>query len=330
MKQQWVSLHLFYHDDPVPLLLECVQPAIKELFAQHLLQRFFFIRYWQGGPHIRLRLLPSSEAVRETLLALVTMRIEAFFTARPAQSQMREEEYFLLRTRLGLAEYGQADLTPLYPNNSLQYIPYEPEYERYGGIAAMPLVEQHFMESSEIVLTLLQEKPTRNQLSGQALATLFLGIWLCEDDFNALPGIFEEYYDWWSSRYDLGPHFVRLYQRQHENMQRLIHRLRRLKQDIASFSDLREYSSEYTAVIARWISSIYTLKAQLQCLAQDQSTEAPLNIGLLRVLFSCLHMHNNRLGISTVEEAYLAFLLKETLTTMISQSSFSIEEAFHK
>ncbi|HEU5229048.1 MAG TPA: thiopeptide-type bacteriocin biosynthesis protein [Ktedonobacteraceae bacterium] len=326
MKQEWVSLHLFYHDDPVPLLTECVQPAIKELYARHLLQRCFFIRYWQGGPHIRLRLLPRSEAVRETLLELVATRIAAFFTAHPAQSQMREEEYFALRTRFGMAEYGEPDFTPLYPNNALQYIAYEPEYERYGGTAAMPLVEQHFTESSEIALTLLQEKPSRNQLSGHALATLFLGFWLCEDDFNALPGIFEDYYDWWSSGYKLDTHFGRLYQRQHENVRKLIRRLRSLKQDIGAIPDAQEYPSEYTMLIPRWISSICTLKAQLQRLAQEQNVE----IELRRVLYSCLHMHNNRLGISPVEEAYLAFLLKESLATMISQSSFSVEEAFHK
>ena len=190
----------------------------------------------------------------------------------------------------------------------------------------MPLVEQHFTESSEIALTLLQEKPSRNQLSGQALAMLFLGFWLCEDDFKVMPGIFEDYYDWWSSGYKLNSHFGRLYQRQHENVQGLIHRLRSLKQDIGAIPDPQKYPSAYATVIPRWISSICTLKAQLQRLAQDQNVE----IELRRVLFSCLHMHNNRLGISPVEEAYLAFLLKESLATMISQSSFSVEEAFHQ
>ena len=90
MKQHWVSLHLFYHDNPMPLLVECVQPMIKELYARHLLQRFFFIRYWQGGPHIRLRLLPSNEAMREALMALVTTRIEAFFTVGGREPSRRD------------------------------------------------------------------------------------------------------------------------------------------------------------------------------------------------------------------------------------------------
>ena len=331
MKQQWISLHLFYHDNPLPLLVECVQPMVKELSAQNILQRFFFIRYWQGGPHIRLRLLPSSEAARETLLERVTARVEAFFTVHPAQKQVQEEAYSLQRTRFGLAEYGQADQTPLYPNNSLRAIPYEPEYERYGGTSAMPLVEQHFMESSQIALMLLQEQPSRDQLSGQSLAMLFMGNWLCKDDFNALPGIFEEYYNWWSPGSRLGSHFAQLHLRQHERMRDLIHRLQALKPDrAASFEPTRflseDSSGDTSVAISHWISSIYTLKEHLLCLSRNND----LHADILRVIFSCIHMHNNRLGISTVEEAYLSFLLKETLAVMISQSAFSPERAFHK
>lgn len=310
MTEQWVSLHLFYHDDPLPLLLECVQPAVAELQARHALQRFFFIRYWQGGPHVRLRLLPRSEAEQEIIQELVTARAEAFFATHPAQFQIGNDEYVVLRSQRGLAEYGEEDHTPLYPNNSLSAIPYQPEYERYGGARALPLVEQHFMESSEIALALLQRKPTHDQLSGQALAMMFLAAFLCEEKLDIVRTSFENYHSWWKEASSYRLRFQALYVRQKQKIQDLMGRLTTLQHDAQGQTD----------VLSRWISSIHTLKDRLAFLEQEQSgvpgASEEGRATLLEIVFSCIHMHNNRLGVSPIEEAYLAFLLKETLAVM--------------
>lgn len=326
----WLSIHLFYHDDPVPLLLECIKPLIAELRAQQAIERFFFIRYWQGGPHIRLRLLCTRASLRESIQHMLEARVATFFTNHPSLTQIEHETYARYRAALGRREYAQEDQTPLYPNNSFQYIPYEPEYERYGGVEAMPVVEGYFMQSSEIVFDLLQKGPSHDRLTGQAIAMMFLGIWLWENDLTNLPMIFERYSRGWMATFNVDraytpPLFEKKYSRQSQQLRHLVEQLLALKQ--------QQDFSLADSLMARWFAALKTLKEQL-CLLESQgrlqyrpgtgSPEHPEQLkyhSLQGILFSCLHMHNNRLGISLLEEAYLAFLLQQTLTEMIAERS---------
>jgi len=325
---RWLSVHLFYYDDPVPLLLECIKPLIAELRAQQVIERFFFIRYWQGGPHIRLRLLCTQAALRESIQPMLEARVTTFFTHHPSITQIEQETYVRYRVALGRREHAQEDQTPLYPNNSFQYIPYEPEYDRYGGVEAMPVVEGYFMQSSELVLDLLQKRPSHDQLTGQAIAMMFLGVWLWENDLTNLPLLFERYSRGWMASFNVDraytpPLFEKKYSRQSQQLRHLVEQLLALKQ--------QQDFSLADALIARWSTTLKTLKDQL-CRLESQgklqyrpgtsSPEHPEQLryrSLLSILFSCLHMHNNRLGISLLEEAYLAFLLQQTLTEMIAE-----------
>lgn len=325
--QQWLSAHLFYYDDPVPLLVDCVHPLTEELRASQAIQCFFFIRYWQGGPHIRLRLLCADASLRETITSVLEARVKAFFTSQPSKTFIRQEDYSSQRAARSKIEFAQEDQTPLYPNNSLQYIPYAPEYERYGGVEAMPLIEHYFMESSEIVLELLQAKLSHNRLTSKALIMMFLGLWLWENELTCLSEIFERYYRGWISSFSTDrshnpKQFEKQYNRQRQKLQELVKMLLPLKQQQHYVPD--------DPLIARWISIIHTLKEQLYQLEAgdnlypNRSTDPmgyPERHPLQSIILSCLHMHNNRLGISTLEEAYISFLLWQILTEMVADRS---------
>ena len=62
----WQAVHVFYGASPRPLLVECVRPLVDELTADGLLAGHFFINYWLEGPHVRLRLRPSTEDATAT------------------------------------------------------------------------------------------------------------------------------------------------------------------------------------------------------------------------------------------------------------------------
>ena len=53
---QWVSTHLFYPGDRNRVLLDFVLPVASRLVGSGAADRFFFIRYYEEGPHVRLRL----------------------------------------------------------------------------------------------------------------------------------------------------------------------------------------------------------------------------------------------------------------------------------
>ena len=60
MNSDWISLHIHRRGGMDHLLMGGVSPLIEHLRREGVLARWFFLRYWDGGPHLRLRLLPNS------------------------------------------------------------------------------------------------------------------------------------------------------------------------------------------------------------------------------------------------------------------------------
>jgi thiopeptide-type bacteriocin biosynthesis protein len=74
--QLWLSFHVFIPDPLEPFLLDCLLPALETEWAVQRVKRFFFIRYSEGGLHLRLRFLPKkgtdAASLDEWLSHLVT------------------------------------------------------------------------------------------------------------------------------------------------------------------------------------------------------------------------------------------------------------------
>jgi len=116
----WFSYHVFTESDRNWVLTHLVQELVRQLTEQKLIDRFFFMRYNEGGKHLRLRFrgFVSTEQVIDT-------KIQEFFTIDTFQ--VKKEVY-------------------------------QPEMLRYGGIKALPIAEQHFQLSSEVCMAVLNEK----------------------------------------------------------------------------------------------------------------------------------------------------------------------------
>lgn len=327
----WLSTHFFYADDLTTPIVHWVSPLIAELRSRNWLDKYFFVRYWQGGPHIRLRLLPSPTANLEALKALLEEQTLNFVSAHPSTSKIDPQRYDEATARLSWAEYHTDQRVPLYPNNSCQYLPYEPEYHHYGGPAAMPHIETFFMASSDLAADLLAQGLTRNQATSHCLSTLLTAAALGTTDPTDLSRIFENYFQGWermpsqlSDR--LIDQFTCQYERQQAQIRTLVVTLLETAWHDAGASPT------FTSPLARWLAAARLCFAQLTSL--DQS--APLSIqdrlpGLsapTSILLRCAHMHNNRLGVLLLEEAYLLFLLKQTLRE-IECSSPPGEESSH-
>lgn len=129
MQSTWLSVHFFHGGDHDRLLQLLVTPVVQQAGCP-----YFFIRYWEGGPHIRLRLYVADERQTE-IKRLLEDQARAYFAAYPSSRQD-----------------GAYPSQRLLPNDSWQYIPYVPEIERYGNVYTMPLAEQQFHLSSACVL----------------------------------------------------------------------------------------------------------------------------------------------------------------------------------
>ncbi|HKR50822.1 MAG TPA: thiopeptide-type bacteriocin biosynthesis protein [Pseudonocardiaceae bacterium] len=313
---RWVSAHLYYHDALDDLLRRAVRPLVGELAAGGLIDGFFFIRYWQGGPHVRLRVLPRDQAQAQPVERLIEARIGRFFTRYPSRAVVCSEDYLRTAGWLSQHEFGPGSTTvdpaadpavvePLQPNNTLRYVAYVPEEDRLGGPVGVAAFEPHFMDSATLALELIAANPSEQRRTGRALAMMLLAAAVVLPDLARLARYFRYSYRGWAARHAAGDRtrsarseagWQQSYDRQRAQLDDLARRLLDQARPGAGY--------HLDPVSARWVASVSSLR--------DRLTEARL--ALAPLLFQCLHKHNNRLGIKVAEETYLLFLLQRTLT----------------
>jgi hypothetical protein len=150
----WHSYHLLYHGSRSRLIAEAVRPAAGDLLARGHIDRFFFIRYNLGGPHVRLRLRGPADlaaAMRETLAAATG----SFFARHPSASTVPDETIRRVNRTILATDLMERD-GAVYPGHSLQEIPFRPETERYGGPELLGHSLDFFMVSSLEALRFLE------------------------------------------------------------------------------------------------------------------------------------------------------------------------------
>ncbi|RKT54745.1 thiopeptide-type bacteriocin biosynthesis protein [Saccharothrix australiensis] len=141
----WTGLHVrvswrVQHVDA--FVADVLAPAMAEHRAAGRISDWFFIRYWQAGPHLRVRLRDAAghaDAIAGQLRCLVAAQDHP-------EVAMDPEKYH--------AALGVAD-EPLLPHGDVRAVPYEPEVERYGGPEALPIAEEVFCRSTDVAVAVL-------------------------------------------------------------------------------------------------------------------------------------------------------------------------------
>jgi len=333
--QPWLSIHIFYASHQNPLLLDCIEPLIDSLRREALIQRFFFIRYWQEGSHIRLRLLPSEGVDRDAIKEHIEPTIRSYLKRRPALYNSDHKWLATNSKKLFQLEYGEeqwrttygnASEIPLRPNNSFAYIPYEPEYTRYGGAAGMALAEWHFEQSSIIVLKMLRTLNVhdRSILLGTSIQLSLLFCYgLLQEDGKVITFL-ENYIRYWQDDFLQQKHENEIFEKKYRKMATHIQqRMLALRQSI-----MRGATSPLllTPLEQEWIAHVRELRHRITGLVEARQLTLQLhggsgepeevndlNMACSILLGSYLHMTNNRLGVSIADEVYLNYLLKRAL-----------------
>lgn len=278
----WVSAHAFYHGDLDRLLLDMAAPLTEELTGRGLVTHYFFLRYWAGGPHLRLRLLPAGEDVRAEVTRHVRDRFEAYYARHPAADRMTPEEYAGTARWLASVE-GVPYPAELRPNNSLAFVPYEREHTKYGYGGTIEAIERHFAESSRIALDVLRTEPSADHRGTAGAAMMLLAWFAAADDPARLAG--------WTRRTPLlvggaAPEPAGEEQR---------HRLTELaKLMYVMAGKWPELGGDGT--LLRWARSVGTLRHALDAGPAHEARS------VFRVLNSCAHLVCNRLGVGLAEE----------------------------
>src|SRR5262245_46984520 len=123
----WISAHIYYHSSLDELIDGAARPLVATLRSRARITQHFFVRYWQGGPHLRLRLLPAAVDDHDAVAAALDDATAAFLRARPSRTVIDGDDYRRMTGPLASAEPGASAIEPLEPDNTLRWRAYQPE-----------------------------------------------------------------------------------------------------------------------------------------------------------------------------------------------------------
>jgi thiopeptide-type bacteriocin biosynthesis protein len=320
----WLAGHLYYAGAPETFLTQAVAPFVHTVLAYGWARQCFFIRYGERGPHIRLRFQGDAPTLLQRVKPQLTLFFQQYFARYPSQ---RDEPAWVQEVP---AE------EQWFPNNSVQFITYEPEIERYGGPEGIRIAEQQFHASSRAVLALLQDSAhwSYDRALGAAIQLhLTFAAGLGMDWHEAVRFFTSVAQHWCHHPAVLTPQQSPEAQaRQWEQLWRTFAQHFRQQQAtlVPYHQTLWQALMEDVTFEHDWLNHWRHAMQQVGCAlrrAQDQQQlrvpdDRPLDTGSARptaqqalwpIFESYVHMTNNRLGIRNRDEAYLAYLMQQSL-----------------
>ncbi|MCO6478585.1 MAG: thiopeptide-type bacteriocin biosynthesis protein [Phaeodactylibacter sp.] len=303
--KEWLSVHLFFAGSLSAFIVEAIVPFLQYAKRDGFIDRYFFIRYGEGGQHIRLRFYTEKQK-HEELKALVSSMFSDYFQHNPSKRKYHTDR-------------------GLYPNNSVQYIDYEPETDRYGGVQALMIAENQFMVSSETIIEELlkhREKWTYDLAIGTGFK-LHVGF----AKAAGIPALCASFFfqclaNSWISKAS------KVFQNKSKNQ---FAETRTIFENL--FQQGKSRYLEYTKaifeagrtewiedpILKKWIESNERICRSFQCLQAEGNINYPPCSEAIKkntcfhpiwpIYFSLLHMTNNRLGVGNRDEAFLFYLL---------------------
>ncbi len=324
-KQEYcLAVYIFCSDPWEDLLLNCVKPLAQQILNDKLANNYFFIRYWENGPHIRLRFFGDEQTLNNKVKPLLTEKLQAYLQANPTK---REDPP-------GIETLPEKDRW--FPNNTIQFIAYEPETDRYGGPKAIGPSELHFQDSSIAILELLEPvgEWSYERALGSAIQLHLSFAHATGMELKEAQEFFSFIFAGWLPRAytNYGTEAKEILEERQEITLKAFKENFEAQQEFLidyhtmlwdAFNEGEEFEEEW---LNHWKIKITELsqflqdlqgKGELQ-LSPDThhltSFETPYEKQQLWFIYgSYIHMTNNRLGIQNRDEAFLGYLIKECL-----------------
>jgi len=312
----WLSAHLFFQGDlygPVcdRIILEVAAPFVRRCQRQNWISTYFFIRYRERGPHVRLRLYGERETLERDVRPALETHVE-----ETLPEELRAYPY-----AGGSVSDGRQDASPLH------WIPYEAEVDRYGGPDGVALAETFFYYSSETSLALLRqiEIGDRSARLGKGLLAMLVLLHVFLEDAETAAALAQHYsagylkrrareerlYTSWMEAFDTG------YDRQAGNLTVYV---RTAWSHLDGSEPLTPVLDTYRTQLIEIRDDFKRLHAERR-LARQGVVPDTWEHCVRMIVPSYLHMMNNRLGLSIPEESYLAYLITRALHPTVEQDT---------
>jgi thiopeptide-type bacteriocin biosynthesis protein len=291
--RQWLSVYLFiappvYAADCDRIVRAVVSPFVTRCRERDWIDKYFFIRYTENGPHVRLRLHGAPDVLERDVTPALLAHVNA---ERPSDLAIRE----------------------------IRWTPYEREYERYGGVDGIGVAEEQFEISSDAVLALLDRCPVgdRRAKLGQALLAMVAAVHAFHDDRTQASRFARQY----------GANYLRAVAREEAQHSRLVDAFstsftRQADSLIPFVEQAWEQLEEHEPLpdpLEQYHDAMRGVAGRLHALCREQriTREGRViddwNECVGRIVPAYVHMFNNRMGVPIPEESYLAYMLDRAL-----------------
>lgn len=172
--RHWVSIHIFTDGSLDDVIVDLARPVSARLRGDGAVLGHFVLRYWDGGPHLRWRLLARDADEVERIKASVITSTQAYLSEHPAGLLYGPQAYAQHAPGFAAAEKVSDYLRERMPPDSYAFIDYVPETHRYGDDAALAAAEDHFIRCTAAVERIIGERPSANERTTAAFAVLTL------------------------------------------------------------------------------------------------------------------------------------------------------------
>jgi len=309
----WRSIHLFLADPAATdaFLLEVIAPQMAALRARGHLASWFYLRYWEQGPHIRLRVRHMPAGPYAQLLERLRGQLGQYVKAGHAWPSAYPDDMVFERSNV------EAESRRWLPQGAVREIAYEPELQRYGGEHALAISERLFAFSSALALQVIAATPTVDARRSRGLLLTSVALAGATRDRASLLAFLQQMQVTWQAI--LG---------QVGSLQaaaKLVSPIQRARY-LALIAHLQDggpapdgIASEWWAQLQQAIGAWCALAGRglLLCPLSGQAVlDAPGRTRAIAALLdSHIHMMNNRLGLSPEIEFWYAHLLEHAACT---------------
>lgn len=138
-----------------------LDPLIIQIYSrlnQSILNRLFFIRYWYGRPHIRIRIINLSKKENIIIKGQINASIRSIIQSKknsnkPLRRFLTKKEFY--KSTFTDGETFDSNQLPWFSPGEVLEIPYMPENNRYGGKENIIFSEQAFITSSKLASSII-------------------------------------------------------------------------------------------------------------------------------------------------------------------------------
>jgi lantibiotic biosynthesis dehydratase-like protein len=149
---EWHTARIHHHaaegrDD---LVLDAVRPLFATLARLPGRPRAYWTRHWLRGPHIRVNVRTTPRQWRDEVVPLVEDVVRSWLRDHPSAGEPDQEGQLRVHRRLAELEQEAGPVAPWFPDNSVQYVPYDARLHVLRTVESAELLADFHVDTTEL------------------------------------------------------------------------------------------------------------------------------------------------------------------------------------